>query len=259
MIYITGDIHGSIDIKKLDFEQIDGRSLTNDDYLIITGDFGFPFFTTDTIDFPLSNRSLCDARDSYLYWINWLSEKPYNILWIDGNHDNHPYWDKTDTVEWNGGKINRHPLAHNVIHLKRGEYFEIDGKTFWTMGGAMSHDRNRRIEGFTWWREEVPSMREMQHGTDVLDMHGNSVDFILSHAMPNDMIPIVLGRHFPDADPTSMYFNEIYRRTKFRYWFCGHYHSDVRNDICRIQVLYNNIVCLDDYLTTVKNIRTRNF
>ena len=45
MIYITGDIHGSIDIAKILPENWnESEKLTRSDYLIICGDFGFPFF-----------------------------------------------------------------------------------------------------------------------------------------------------------------------------------------------------------------------
>ena len=41
-VYVTGDIHGGLDMQKLrDWEL--GDSLTRDDYLIIAGDFGFPW------------------------------------------------------------------------------------------------------------------------------------------------------------------------------------------------------------------------
>lgn len=42
MIFITGDTHGGIDIKKLSSRNFPkGKKLTKNDFLIITGDFGF--------------------------------------------------------------------------------------------------------------------------------------------------------------------------------------------------------------------------
>ena len=41
-VYVTGDIHGGVDMQKLrDWEL--GDSLMSDDYLIVAGDFGFPW------------------------------------------------------------------------------------------------------------------------------------------------------------------------------------------------------------------------
>ena len=49
MIYFTGDTHGGIDMKKLSNKNM--RSTCGmpdqDDYLIILGDFGLPFFDGD--------------------------------------------------------------------------------------------------------------------------------------------------------------------------------------------------------------------
>ena len=40
-VYVTGDIHGGVDMQKLRDWDL-GDSLTGDDYLIVAGDFGFP-------------------------------------------------------------------------------------------------------------------------------------------------------------------------------------------------------------------------
>ena len=40
--------------------------------------------------------------------------------------------------EWQGGKIHR--VRPHVLHLMREQVFEINGTSFFTMGGAASHD-----------------------------------------------------------------------------------------------------------------------
>ena len=69
-VYVTGDIHGGADMQKLrDWEL--GDSLASDDYLIIAGDFGFPWdFSTE------------ECAD-----IAWLESRPYTVLFVDGNHE----------------------------------------------------------------------------------------------------------------------------------------------------------------------------
>lgn len=73
--YVTGDIHGGLDMQKLrDWEL--GDSLTSDDYLIIAGDFGFPWdFSTE------------ECAD-----IAWLESRPYTVLFVDGNHERFDHW-----------------------------------------------------------------------------------------------------------------------------------------------------------------------
>ena len=61
-VYVTGDIHGGLDMQKLrDWEL--GDSLTSDDYLIVAGDFGFPW------DFSAE-----ECAD-----IAWLESRPYTV------------------------------------------------------------------------------------------------------------------------------------------------------------------------------------
>lgn len=82
----------------------------------------------------------------YEYWTTWLSRKPYTILFIDGNHDNFNFWDNQPvTREWHG-KVQRHPDIPNAYHLMRGEIYEIDNKSIFTFGGAVSIDKSYRTE-----------------------------------------------------------------------------------------------------------------
>ena len=67
-VYVTGDIHGGLDMQKLRNWKL-GDSLTSDDYLIVAGDFGFPW-----------NFSAEECAD-----IAWLESRPYTVLFVDGN------------------------------------------------------------------------------------------------------------------------------------------------------------------------------
>ena len=73
MIFITGDIHGNIDINKLNSKKFaEQKNLTKSDFVIIAGDFGLVW----------------DESKECQYWIKWLSEKNFTTLFIDGNHEN---------------------------------------------------------------------------------------------------------------------------------------------------------------------------
>lgn len=69
----------------------------------------------------------------------WFSEKKYTLLWIQGNHENYDMIAEYPIEEWHGGKV-RHIVRDKVILLERGQVFEIEGKKFFTFGGASSHD-----------------------------------------------------------------------------------------------------------------------
>ena len=250
MIYLTGDTHKDVDIHKLFTSKID--QLTKEDYLIILGDFGFPFLDSDISDEILMNDLFQKEREIYQYYITLLARFPFTILFIDGNHDNHAYWAKQPVISKFGGKVQAHKDAKNIFHLLRGEYYNIDGFTFFCMGGAVSIDKAMRIKDLTWWEEEVPSYKEMEHGIDNLIAHNYQVDFILTHAMPHELIPIVLHQYY-QSDEVTRYLDMIYHNTDYQYWFCGHYHEEIRNEYVKMQVLYNKIVCLNDYLKIEEN------
>ena len=126
-IFITGDTHGELEINKLGAKQFPiGVSLSKDDYVIICGDFGL----------------IWDNGKTDNYWLEWLSVKPFTILFIDGNHENFDLLESYPVKEWNGGKV--HQIKDNIFHLMRGQIFTINNKTFFTMGGATSTDKDRR-------------------------------------------------------------------------------------------------------------------
>ena len=73
MIYITGDIHREQDIHKINPREFTvGDTLTENDYVIICGDFG----------------CVWDGSTGDNFWLKWLDSLPWNTLFIDGNHEN---------------------------------------------------------------------------------------------------------------------------------------------------------------------------
>ena len=109
-VYVTGDIHGGADMQKLrDWEL--GDSLASDDYLIIAGDFGFPWdFSTE------------ECAD-----IAWLESRPYTVLFVDGNHERFDHWAERPMELWHGGLTQRLSDTSPIRRLTRGEVFELDG------------------------------------------------------------------------------------------------------------------------------------
>lgn len=142
-VYVTGDIHSGLDMQKLrDWELGDG--LTSDDYLIVAGDFGFPW-----------NFSAEECAD-----IAWLESRPYTVLFVDGNHERFDHWEERPMEPWHGGLTQRLSDTSSIRRLTRGEVFELDGSTIFTMGGATSVDREYRVPYSSWWPQELPDERD---------------------------------------------------------------------------------------------------
>ena len=98
---------------------------TKDDFVIICGDFGF-----------------WDESGEQKYWRKWLSHKPFTTLWVDGNHENYDLLKTYPVEQWKGGNVQF--IAPDIIHLMRGQIFEIEGLRFFTFGGATTCPGGRR-------------------------------------------------------------------------------------------------------------------
>lgn len=254
MIYITGDTHGDFSrLSKKKF-RMKGTELTEQDYIIICGDFG-----------------LCWAKDkTFEYHCKNFRQKPYTILWVQGNHENYDMIAEYPVEEWHGGKV-RHILRDKVILLERGQVFEIEGKTFFTFGGASSHDvqggilnRNDcdfdyerakalerglpfRILHESWWSQELPSQEEMDEGLHNLEKVNYKVDYVITHCCSSSLqqtLGAMQGLVF-EADLLTDYLQHIEDKLEYKHWYFGHYH-DTQDVDSKHTLLYYGILKLDE-------------
>ena len=252
MIYITGDIHGDVYRFSTGSLEYLEHKFTEEDFIIICGDFGV----------------IWDNSKEQAYDLKWLEEKPFTTLFVTGNHENYDLLEQYPVSEWNGGKIRR--INRKVFHLMNGQVFKIDGYTFFTMGGAESHDirdgilepddidfrqklkelRVRRalfrVNHISWWKQEIPSREEMDEGVRNLERVGWKVDAVLTHCAPTH-INNRFGRLYYPENALTDYLEDISKRLSFRKWFFGHYHSDEILDD-RYRLLYDLVVDLNDEL-----------
>jgi len=226
MIFITGDTHGEIDIRKFNSRKFsEQKNLTKSDFMIIAGDFGL----------------LWDSSNESKYWLNWLSEKNFTTLFIDGNHENFEILNSYPVTKWNGGNV--HKIGDSVIHLMRGQVFNIDDYKFFTFGGAKSSDIEFREEGVTWWKEEMPTQEEYNEGVRNLEINNWTVDFIISHTCPLEIQKILIERFNKNLEHTELnqYLSEIDSKTNYKHWYFGHNHLD--DDLTnKHTILYHNII-----------------
>lgn len=233
-IFVTGDTHHNIDIAKLyreDFKDATGvsfREITKDDYLIVCGDFGIVWF-------------LNSLRRNEEKMINWYNSKPWTTLFIDGNHENFDRLQEYPIETWNGGKIHR--ISDSIIHLMRGQVFNIDNQKFFTMGGATSIDKMYRQINVSWWPQELPSHEEYEEALDNLQKHDYTVDYILTHCCSTKNQAKLLKQHNLLIDSLNMFFEELENNASLQYkhWYFGHYHVDKQVDD-KHTCLYNDII-----------------
>ena len=244
MVFATGDCHGNF--QRFGMRHWPGqKTMDRSDYIIICGDFGF---WSDT------------PEDEY--WLNWLEGKPFTTLWVDGNHENFTMLNELPVCEWHGGKV--HFIHPHVIHLMRGQLYDIDGYTFFTMGGAQSHDiedgildpeapdfkkilqrlhsqgrRRFRVLGRSWWPEELPSDGEYLTALETLERAKWKADYVITHCAPTS-IARTMNRHY-EPDALTDFLELVNKKLDFHYWLCGHYH-DNRNLTEKHVLLWEQIV-----------------
>ena len=229
-IIVTGDIHGN-PFQRLNLENFpEGKTYTKEDYVIILGDFGLVW------DDSVMEHSC----------LNWLENKPWTTLFIDGNHENYDLLNKFPIEEWGGGRVQK--IRSSVIHLLRGEVYDIGGYKFLAMGGARSHDiqdgilevgdprikiwkkddfKLFRINHISWWEEEIPNEEERKNALKNLAENDYKVDYILTHEAPSSDV-ILMDHLLYHPDEYSRWLEmEIRQKVKYKKWFFGHYHLNL--------------------------------
>lgn len=229
-IIVTGDIHGN-PFQRLNLENFpEGKTFTKKDYVIILGDFGLVW------DDSAMEHSCLD----------WLENKPWTTLFIDGNHENYDLLNKFSIEEWGGGRVQK--IRSSVIHLLRGEVYDIGGYKFLAMGGARSHDiqdgvlevgdprikiwkkdnfKLFRINHISWWGEEIPNEEERKNALKNLAENDYKVDYILTHEAPSSDV-VLMDHLLYHPDEYSKWLEmEIRQKVKYKKWFFGHYHLNL--------------------------------
>ncbi len=228
MIYVTGDIHG--DFSR--FKDPTLRKLRKNDALIVCGDFGFIW------DGSAKERKL----------LKKIGKLPYNVLFVEGSHDNYDLLDEYEVTEWCGGKSRL--ISGRLRQLMRGQVFEIAEKKIFTMGGGQTDDVYDLVENENWWRREVPDDEELQSGLDNLEINGNTVDFIITYEPPSRLQNFLTGAG--EMNIFNTYLSKISEKVDFKMWFFGKLHI---NKLVppKYHALYDNIVIADN--TKIKRRR----
>ena len=246
-VWITGDTHGDW-INRLNVDSFpEQKEMTKDDYVIICGDFG-----------------IWDNSKREKYNLDWLDDKPFTTLFVSGNHDNYDILDSLEAKEWHNGLVNF--IRPSVIHLMRGQVFNIEDKTFFSFGGASSHDISDgilepddpsfkekkkqldkdpfalyRINHVSWWERELPNEEEMKNGLDNLKKENNKVDYIITHSPSTSELYLMGGKGLYQSDILTNYLEEVKANTEYKRHFFGHMHVNKainEKDIC----LYEQII-----------------
>ena len=168
--------------------------------------------------------------------MNWLNEKPFTTLFVDGNHENMDRLNSYPVEEWNGGKV--HKIRPSVIHLMRGQVFNINGKKIFTFGGASSHDKDSRKEGKSWLSRELPSENEINVAIKNLTEANWKVDIVITHCAPSTIQRLINPSY--DENILTDFLDNVKEKLIFEKWYFGHYHIDKQIDK-KLFAVFNSI------------------
>ena len=255
-IFVTGDCHRKFNkLNTKGFPQ--QKELDKDDYLIICGDFGGIWDE--------------DESEDEIWWMNWLDNLSCTVLFVDGNHENFDRLYSFPVEEWNGGKV--HKIRQSVIHLMRGQIYEICGKKIFTMGGASSHDISGgildmddpqykakkkeldqgwepyRIRHVSWWEEELPSEEELKEARDNLARHNNEADYIITHCCSSSTQDVLAGKGLFKTDILTDFLDGVKNQCKYNKWYFGHYHDNINVNNKEV-LLYDKIIELGEEIAS---------
>ena len=206
MVYITGDMHGNIE-RLYDREW---RKLKKGDTLIVCGDLGY----------------LWAGGKEEAEVIKYLGSRKFTVAFVEGTHDNLQKINRCRTTYWKGGMVHR--IEGNLLHLMRGQVFNIEDTKIFTFGGGESLDKDMRLENNLWWREEMPTPAEMTGAAKQLDSLGCKVDYIITHEPPSLVkSAMLLRRGLADrVNKLNGFFEEINGNCSFKHWYFGSWHED---------------------------------
>lgn len=231
MILLSGDLHANElhELTAINSRNVklfcEKASISKSDikYHIILGDTGL-----------LWPGDAGKKNDEFI--IDFLDHKSFITLCILGNHDNYDAITKLPKIDIGlGNPVWK--VSEKVYFLMRGKVYQIEDKKILALGGGLSIDKDDRIEGVTWWRQEQWSYIEVDA---LMKSCPSEVDYIVSHTPPLEAKLILKKDWLTDYfDETERINSFIAGATKFKHWFFGHYHQVADND--KFSCLYKNL------------------
>lgn len=207
MICVTSDFHGDF----TRFQHPDLKKLRRKDSLIICGDFGF----------------IWDNSKEESKILDKLAKLKYNILFVDGVHENFDLIEQYPLQDWNGGSVR--VIRPNILYLPRGEIYTIEGKTIFALGGGddvfLDVDSVASDDDI----KSLPTLEELEGAYTRLKAVDFKVDYIITHDC-SSKIKSFLDLNAHDGSVHINYLNTfleaLYDRASFNHWYFGAYHID---------------------------------
>lgn len=203
-VLVIGDVHGDIDSMGYARELAIGHEC---EAIVQVGDFGLYWD---------------GYGDDYMQQVYRMFGKTRMLYVLPGNHENYGVLSEK-------GWLTRHsPVMlpnKSGYYLPHGCRFKLGDSWCLAYGGAFSVDKEYRVEGKSWWPEEVSN--QAQHDWA---MHWNGrVDVVFSHDAPLWADIPVFGLRtkntWPETGINRAKLQEVADKYHPKQWFHGHWHT----------------------------------
>lgn len=199
-IGVAGDWHGQPDWA---IKVVESAKRNDLDRIIQVGDFG-----------------LWDHQENGIIFLDRLNascrENGVVVYWLDGNHEN---FDRLDWYRMNNPKdsMGFTFIRSHIRYSPRGHRWEWAGKSFMTVGGAVSIDRHMRTPSRSWWEQEQFTDKELMGLTQ-------QADYLFTHDCPTNA-PFKFLIDDPDSHIHRQRMDKVGRVVQPKVWFHGHMHD----------------------------------
>ena len=112
-----------------------------------------------------------------------LAKNGQRLFITPGNHEDYARIENTPV-----GEHGWQEYRPGVFLAPRGLRWEMEGRSFLSLGGANSIDFDGRTENITWWKGE-----QITRGDEYRAMEGGKADIMLAHEAPLGALPIRHG------------------------------------------------------------------
>lgn len=154
-VLVVGDTHS--DARSWATVVTRAIATTTPDVVLSVGDFGY------WPDHPEGRLFLKEVERS-------VAAVGIEVWFIDGNHEQH------DRLEAGPSPV---AVGRSIYHVPRGARWCWEGVRFGALGGAVSPDRDDRIEGWDWFAEEAIDESDLER------LGGARLDVLVTHDAPS--------------------------------------------------------------------------
>lgn len=199
-IIFIGDLHSNLAIIKWYIKQYNIK----DTYFIQVGDFGAGFLKEKSYDLL---NDFIKLHNNYLYVIR-------------GNHDNPNMFTETKHIR------------SNIVFIKDYEILKILDYNILFIGGAISIDREYRIENeLHYWENEKVNFDNNK--INIIKKYNNNIDICVTHTAPSFLDPMFLNTNDNklrnDISRERIELTKIFdilKNKNLMNWYYGHFHDN---------------------------------